>query len=420
MNLLQALQNHSALAFHMPGHKRRSDLLGGALPYAIDVTEIDGFDNLQAPTGVLRDIMERAGRLWGSDGAYLSVNGSSGAILAGVRALTRRGDTVLVARNCHMSVFHAVELCGLRPVLLEPQWLPAWGMYGAVGQAAFDAARMAHPEASLCVLTNPTYEGVFSEIITDLPLLVDGAHGAHLPLPAGDIVVQSLHKTLPALTQTALLHVRGERVDRQRLEHQLRVFQSSSPSYVLLASIGECVALLERHHAEWRAAWDARLDGFYSHALRWKRLRACDMPGRDRGKLLLRCDAQAAAVFLRTRGIEPEYAQENRLLLMTSFCDSEDMLRLLLLALDELDIREELFCGCVGEAAEPLPAGELVLTPGEAVELPWEEIPAEQAAGRVCAEYIWRYPPGIPLLLPGQRVIAPPAGQGSLRVLKRA
>ena len=330
----------------MPGHKRNTALLGERLPYAIDITEIAGFDNLQHPQGILRDVMNRAQALWGSDAAYMSVNGATGAILAGIRAMTKPGDTVLVACNCHMSVFHAIELCGLHAVLLEPEWLTKWGMYGAVPQQVIDEAQTQHPHASLCVITSPTYEGVLSNVRSSIPLVIDAAHGAHLPLPNADLIVHSLHKTLPALTQTAMLHVRGNRVDHERLEHNLRIFQTSSPSYVLMASIAECVALLEEHKQAWFAAWEERLRKFYAHAKTWRNMELfcvgesaggfASAPT-DPSKLLIRCDAEQAAMHLRKHNLEPEYAHQCRLLCLTSPCDTDDMMAELTQALDELD-----------------------------------------------------------------------------------
>ena len=352
--LLRALMESGAASFAMPGHKRNTALLGTALPYAIDITEIAGFDNLQNPQGLLRDVMQRAQTLWGSDGAYISVNGATGAILAGVRAMTNPGDTVLVARNCHMSVFHAIELCGLQAVLLEPEWLPKWGMYGAVAQNTIDQAVAQHAHASLCVITSPTYEGVISDVHTNIPLLIDAAHGAHLDLPDADLIVHSLHKTLPALTQTAMLHVRGNRVNCEKLEHNLRIFQSSSPSYVLMASIAECIALLERNREAWFAQWHARLDQFYAHAKAWQNIELFQPC--DRSKLLIRCAAEQAASCLRQRGIEPEYAHQCRLLLFSSPCDTDDMMMRLAQALDELDHCALHITHC---ALEKPPLGEL-------------------------------------------------------------
>lgn len=337
--LLQSLLYYTTDAwapFHMPGHKR-SLALGNALPYSLDITEIAGFDNLRNPRGILLDLSRRAAAHWGADAAWLGVNGGTGAVLAAIRAQTARGDAVLVARNSHMSVFHALELCGLRPIFLEPAWLPDWGVYGALSQQALDAALLAHPEASLCVITSPTYEGVLSPLDCPIPLFVDAAHGAHLPLPEADLIAVSLHKTLPSLTQTALLLARGPRADQEKVSRAVNTFQTSSPSYVLLASIEHCLALLEAHQTEWFAAWHRRLDAFYAHARQWRNIQLFSAPGHDRSKLLVRCHAEHAAAFLRAHKIEPEYARGSLLLALTSCCDTDEAMSRLTAALDALD-----------------------------------------------------------------------------------
>ena len=362
--------------FHMPGHKR-SPLLGQGLPWQLDITEIAGFDNLNDPHGILLDLKRRAAARWGADDAWVSVNGSTGAILAGLRAMSKRGDTVLAARNCHISVFHALELCGLRPVFLEPQWLPGWGIYGALPQQTLSEALRAHPEASLCVVTSPTYEGVLSPLECPIPLFVDAAHGAHLPLPRADLVAVSLLKTLPALTQTALLFSRP-RIDSDRVSRQMRVFQTSSPSYVLLASVAYCLDLLEEQQTSLFAAWDARLDAFYAHAKQWRNLRLFNTHnapcGRhDRSKLLIQCNAEYAASFLRTQKIEPEYARGNLLLLMTSCCDTDESMARLTATLDALDAH------C---PPAPAPVARPAPLPSDFLEEP--------------ANWLVEYPPGVP------------------------
>ena len=372
-NLTQALQEYAKegwIPFHMPGHKR-SPLLGAGLPWQLDITEIAGFDNLNDPRGILLDLKRRAAAHWGADEAWISVNGSTGAILAGLRAMTKRGDTVLVARNCHISVFHALELCGLRPVFLEPEWLPAWGIYGALPQRTLDEALRAHPGAALCVVTSPTYEGMLSPLECPIPLFVDAAHGAHLPLPRADLVAVSLHKTLPALTQTALLLSRLS-VYNDSVSREMRVFQTSSPSYVLLASTAHCLALLEEEQPALFAAWERRLDAFYAHAHHWRNLKLFDLP-HDRGKLLIRCDAEHAAAFLRQRKIEPEYARRNLLLLMTSCCDTDEAMARLAAALDDLD------ADC---PPPPAPSPRPAPLPEDFLEHP--------------ANWVVEYPPGVP------------------------
>ena len=376
-NLPQALMDYAAegwAPFHMPGHKR-SPHLGGGLPWQLDITEIAGFDNLSGPQGILLDLRRRAAAHWGAHDAWISVNGSTGAILAGIRASTKCGDTVLVARNCHISVFHALELRGLRPVFLEPEWLPAWGIYGALPQCTLDAALCAHPGAALCVVTSPTYEGILSPLDCPIPLFVDAAHGAHLPLPRADLVAVSLHKTLPALTQTALLLSRP-RIDSDRISREMRVFQTSSPSYVLLASVAHCLDLLESHQPEWFAAWHARLDAFYAHARHWRNLRLFDAP-HDNSKLLIHCDAEHAAAHLRSQKIEPEYARGNLLLLMTSCCDTDEAMARLTAALDALD------ANC---PPAPKPAPRPAPLPEDFLDDP--------------SRWVVTYPPGVPLIPP--------------------
>ena len=419
--LQTALANLNNHPFHMPGHKRNTALVGDSLPWAMDITEITGFDNLQNPEGMLRGLTRRAAAFWGSNAAYLSVNGSTGAILAAIRAMTQPGDTVLVARNCHMSVFHALELCQLRPIFLEPEWLSDWGIYGAVSQATVDQALAAHPNAALCVVTSPTYEGVRSDITCPIPLFVDAAHGAHLPLPNADLACVSLHKTLPALTQTAMLHVMTERVDLRKLEHQLRVFQTSSPSYILMASTEQCVALLETQRTALFAAWEQRLTAFYAHARQWKRLRLFQPNDlHDRSKLLIQCTAADPYNILQKHRIEPEYLRRGSLLFITSPCDTDGMMLALTNALDELDAQ----CPNLNPKNEPaspqLSACTLALPLGEALNCEHETVTATQAIGRICAEYVWEYPPGIPILLPGQLIEAVPAGREEIRAVRSA
>ncbi|MBE6561683.1 MAG: hypothetical protein E7662_11225, partial [Ruminococcaceae bacterium] len=168
LSLLERLRQNSTdgrIPFHMPGHKRNT----ARFPYlqnlsaAEDITEIDGFDNLHGAQEILADAMSRAAALWHSEHAYFLVNGSSCGILAGIRALTKRGDTVLLSRNAHKSVYHAIELCGLKPVFLMPPYDCARGMFLSLPPEEVRAALDAHPEVRLVILTSPTYEGVLSD-----------------------------------------------------------------------------------------------------------------------------------------------------------------------------------------------------------------------------------------------------------------
>ena len=252
--------------FHMPGHKRqlRDTFLPAALPWQIDITEIDGFDNLHHAEGILKESMDLAASYYGTVKTLYSINGSTAGILSAISAVTKPGDTILVARNSHKSVYHGVFLRNLRPLYVYPQIDRGSGLACGYSPVEIQEMLITHSEIKAVVITSPTYEGVISDIgsIADMvhekgiPLIVDEAHGAHLtvsrnegeyfPLSAigqgADLVIQSLHKTLPALTQTAVLHVCQTNLGKhteyaKEAARYMGIYQTSSPSYVLMASI---------------------------------------------------------------------------------------------------------------------------------------------------------------------------------------
>lgn len=430
----------AALPMHMPGHKRNTALAGylERLGAELDITEIDGFDNLHDAHGVLAQGMARAAALWGSARAFYLVNGSTCGNLAAVRAvLGGQGGRVLAARNCHRSVWNALELCRAETEFLYPCCCPETGAFGALLPEAVEAALTRRPDTRLVVLTSPTYEGVVSDVAgvcraahrRGVPVLVDEAHGAHLGFGYGfpdgavhagaDLVVQSLHKTLPSLTQTALLHVSGGLVDAQRVQAALAMFETSSPSYLLMASIDGCVELLERRGPGLFAAWEQALGAFSAQTAGLHRLRlfrgGALPPGaaHDPSKLVV-CTAgtsltgpQLAERLRREHAVECEAAMAGAVIAMTGMGDTEQTLSRFAAALLEID---------AGLSEGPrtvlpqLPEQTAVLPAWRAAERPRRLLPVQQAAGCVCAETVWAYPPGIPLLLPGERIGADFAG----------
>ena len=413
---------------HMPGHKRRVAPAPGLTCAAFDLTEIEGADDLHDADGILDAAMQRTAALYGSARCWYLVGGSTVGLLAGIRALAPFGSRVLVGRNCHKAVYHAIELGHLTAHYLTPPVVAEFGVYGSIPPASVAAALDAHPDVRCVILTSPTYEGVQSDLkaIADLchakgvPLLVDEAHGAHyLPLaePYGwrggavaagaDLVVQSAHKTLPSLTQTAWLHLNGTLADPAAVERELDVFETSSPSYPLMASLDGCTAWLAEEGPAAFAAWRARLDRFAAAARTWRHTPVLGLgPERggfyafDDGKILLRIGA-AGAGYLRAAGFEPEMVCGPNVLAMTSPCDDETALDRLAEVLARRD-----------EAAPPVPrAGALLPAPGparctiaEALLRPACVCPLGDAVGKTAAEYVWAYPPGVPLLAPGEEV----------------
>lgn len=429
---LTALAETETLPMHMPGHKRQA-AFGGRLPYALDITEIPGFDDLHCRTGLLRDLAARLAKLRQAETAIPLVGGSTVGILAAVTAMTGPGETILLPRGCHKSVYHAAELARCDTCYLYPETDPALGFALSIDPAAVEAALTARPEIRLVVLTSPTYEGVVSDVAAiaavahrhGARLLVDAAHGAHFgfdprfPQSAmacgADAAVESLHKTLPAMTQTAVLCL-GRGVDPAPFERALGRLETSSPSYILLASIDRCASLLEAAGPELFDRYAAALAAF---DVRVRGLRHLAVPGHtaplpgfalDPGKLTISTagtsvTASTLAAQLRAAyRIEPEMVSRDYLLCMTSVCDTEATLLRLAAAL--LDIDAGLTPATAPAAALPALRAEQTMPLWEAASCAGETLPLAQAAGRVSLRYLWAYPPGIPLVAPGERITA--------------
>lgn len=418
---------------HMPGHKRRV-FPCPALPYAWDTTETPATDDKHDAQGILAAAMARTAALWGAERTWYLVNGSTVGLLAGIRALAPAGSTVIAARNCHKALYHAVELGDLAVHWLAPPVDEAFGIYGSVTPEQVGAALDTCPQAKCVIVTSPTYEGVLSDIgsiasvchVRGIPLLVDEAHGAHyLPLaePYGwrggavaagaDVVVQSAHKTLPSLTQTALLHLNGTLVDPAKIERELDVFETSSPSYPLMVSLDACTGWLAAEGGAAFAGWRTRLTRFDAAVAGLQNIRVlchgADAPaahpafwGYDAGKILFDI-GPAGAVFLRGRGLEPEMVCGPNVLAMTSPCDAGDTLDRLAAALCAYDAVTKPQTQTAAPLP-PLPPARLSIT--AALALPAQDLPTDRCAGQTAAEYVWAYPPGVPLLAPGETVTA--------------
>ncbi|MGA9518948.1 MAG: aminotransferase class I/II-fold pyridoxal phosphate-dependent enzyme [Trichococcus sp.] len=445
-SLLDRLKAHTAsdsIPMHMPGHKRNTALLGTDLPYNIDITEIDGFDNLHGASGILNEYMEEIADFYGTKRSFYLVNGSTCGILAGIRATTRRGGKIAVARNCHKSVYHAIELFGLEAVYLMPEMDETFGIHGGISTASIADTLKKNPDTQLVVLTSPTYEGVVSDIAAiseichghGIPLMVDEAHGSHFNyseyFPASatalgaDIVIQSLHKTLPSLTMTSFAHLNGDLISPEELARQLAIFESSSPSYVLMASIDRCFRLLRDEGEQLFENYNQRLSDFSEKMKQLEHLKVLchgnDSPAAhptffafDQGKILISAQGtgltgQELSETLRSdHHIEMEMAYGDHALAMTSVCDTDAAMAALADALLAID---STLSSAAGEHA-PYAATTLFSLPEKQCEI-WQALesekavcPLERAAGQTAAEYIWAYPPGIPLLVPGERISA--------------
>lgn len=430
--------------YHMPGHKRQPMTHVLRHTGALDITEIDGFDNLHHCQGILKEAQAHAARVYGADATYYLVNGSTGGILSAVSAAVPPKGHILMARNCHKSAYHAAYLRKLHISYLMPEMLEADGICKALTPEQVEQALAANTETGAVLIVSPSYEGIIADIagIAEAVhkygriLIVDEAHGAHLGFhpewpensnrQGADIVIQSLHKTLPSLTQTALLHVNGSRVDRDRLQRFWGIYQSSSPSYVMMAGMGEAVTLMEKD--------GHRLCGQF--LVYWKKmvhdLEACqnlhvltsEATGQihDIGKLVVSTAGTGLSgqelydILLEKYHLQTEMAAATYVLAMFTVADSEEGYRRLTEAVLKIDAEmskeknmqkdsrpENKIQGMDAlnfPMADGAPRQELEL--GDAWDGEKETVKLEDAAGRTAGEFISLYPPGSPVLVPGE------------------
>lgn len=451
--LFDSLKNYSDsdfYPFHMPGHKRSRE--SGALAefYQMDITEIDGFDNLHQPESIIRDAQERAAQLYHSKETYFLVNGSTAGILSAVSAVAGRAEKLIIARNCHKAVYHAAFLNRLKLHYLYPEILGEYDIAGAIQPESLKAliedilsekessGRKASELIAGVVITSPTYDGITSDVREiakiahsyEIPLIVDQAHGAHFGIhpsypenavkEGADFVIHSVHKTLPAPTQTALIHRNGDLTDRELLKKYLRIYQSSSPSYLLMAGIDEAI---------WFAAKEgnARLDAlfhlrneFLNTMKNCRYIRIC--PYTEPGKLIISVKnssmtGQMLYDLLREKyHLQMEMASGSYVLAILTMMDSKEGLKRLCSALLEIDaalMKEQVeHNNFTSKNASHTDSRwcltDMDLHPFVGLDLkdaylaPYKELELYRAQGQMAAEFINLYPPGIPLLVPGE------------------
>ena len=417
--------------FHMPGHKRQS--INGDLPYEIDLTEIDGFDNLHNPHGCIKAVQDKAQLLYNAKRAYMLVNGATCGIMSAIGALTSSGDRVLIARNCQSSVYIAVKLFGLKPEYILPEYAEENGVkhpvFGSIFPELIEDKLTQNPDISLVVLTSPTYEGVVSDIksISEIckkhgaRLFVDEAHGAHFPFNrafpesavdcGADISVVSLHKTLPSLTQTALLLTNDTDYD-SALREQLAVFQTSSPSYVLMSSVESCLDYISENSSEFES-YIKRLSEFEKSARALNNLKLLfrednNVYAYDRGKLVISTigtsisGTQLAEMLRNDYKIETEMSAEDYIIAMTSVCDTDEGFERLISALKAIDKRIEKAENSKNLNILSLP--QKACEPFECTDKIGKVLDITDCNGKISLEDVFAYPPGIPLIVSGEIV----------------
>lgn len=430
---------HAALepiSFHMPGHKGsriyRENGYGDFLDAIMDcdITEIPGADNLFQTESVIAETMEKYRELYEVKKSCLLINGSSGGLIAAVLAAVGRGGKLVMARNCHKSIFNALPLGDITPVYAYPQTIEEYGVLGGISAEEIAKCLDENPEAEAVLVPSPNYYGICSDIKAIAEevhkrgkiLIVDQAHGAHLKFfskygvgdfpkaaeeQGADIVINSIHKTLASWTQSALLNVCTERVDLNVLEDKLQTLESSSPSYPMMATLDISADLLQEKGEKLMRAWAENLGFFYEEAKKIPGLVIMEETALDRTKMNIDMSAyningNELEELLMEKGIFLELVTGNIIMCMSGIgnrrCDFERLLE-----------------GLKSIAAERTMSGEREMRQPEALterlertELPKEKIyvPIDEAAGKVCAASIIPYPPGVPIACPGEILTA--------------
>lgn len=439
-------------SFHTPGHKqgvgmhkRLRDFIGDNV-LSIDLTQIRGLDDLNQPEGPILESMRLAAQAYGADHTYFLVNGSTAGNQAMLMTALRPGDKVLLPRNSHKSATSALIMSATHPVYMPPEVDHDLHIDHCVTPETVAVSLDRHPDAVAVFITSPTYYGSTADLAAierivharDKILLVDEAWGPHLhfhpELPpsatsiGADACVNSTHKLLAGMSQASMLHTIGKRVERGRLRSTLRIFQSTSPQLVLLASLDvsrmqmatEGEELLSRALS---LARDARrrvneLPGVY--CMGPDQIGRPGIAGYDETRLVITVKdlgytGYEAERILRMRyNVQVELADLFNVVALLTIGDTESSVNKLIEAVSEL-AREDRpidIYAPTGVLERRLkhgtyrmpPIPELVVTPREAFLSDYVEVPFKKSAGRVCVEVVTPYPPGIPILCPGERI----------------
>ena len=442
-------------AFYTPGHKRgqgitdRHRQVFGDRVFRADLPELPELDNLFAPEGVILQAQRLAAAAFGAEQTWFLANGSTCGIEAAILATCGPGDKLILPRNVHSSAISGLVLSGATPIYVQPDYSTEWDIPLGVSPSTIETALARHPEAKAVLVVSPTYQGICSDLgaiahlthALHIPLIIDEAHGPHfafhpeLPPPAlsagADIAIQSTHKVLSAFTQAAMLHIQGNRIDKTRLTQSLQLTQSTSPSYLLLGSLDAA-----RHQmATTGKALMSRTLALANHAHQ----EIDQLPGLkvldagDRTRLTVSTSQlgitgfEADEILHTQHSITCELPALRTLTFIISLGNTPGDINRLIQGLTTLSkqfshrqtptsIQHPIPLSPYPPIPQ-LPSG-VEATPRQTFFAPKQSLPLERAIGKTCAETITPYPPGIPLLLPGETITA--SAIAHLQTLKTA
>ncbi len=404
--MLKKYEKLNISRFHMPGHKGEGILFCGlgAELVKLDVTELDSTDNLLNPKGAFLEAQSLLAKKAKAHKSFIVTDGATCANQAMVLGLLREGEKIIVDRNCHISVFSALALSGAVPAYIESGFASKSGVLACPSAMAAEKAAKENPDAVAMFITSPNSFGQVAPIDEiakickkyNMLLLVDEAHGAHFPfsqlLPesataqGADAAVVSYHKTMPALTQSAVLNVKNPDIC-EKIENALHMLMTSSSSFILAASVDYARAYMEEYGEEKQEKLIKIIEENRGENI---------LPCGDKLRITALIDGEKYISYFREKGIEPEmYAKGYMVFIVTAADSDEKVLRL-------LNILKEIPKTDYVQPKIPLP--KIKITPRQAFRAEGEKINVTNAEGRILKETIYAYPPGVPLVAAGEEI----------------
>lgn len=401
--------------FAMPGHKRNKKILNKKISYDRDITEIRDFDNLNDPKSLFKNMEKKLGQIYNADDFIISTNGSTCGILATLRALTKNNKNILVQRNSHKSVFNAIEVFNLDPDYIRVKI--------DENDMAYDIdyedlkEKIDNKSYSLIFITSPSYEGYMvnlkkiQKIIEDknIFLVLDMAHGSHTVLSAYkdnfsyDLAITSFHKNLSALTPASGIIIKNKNIDNKEIRRNMAIFQTSSPSYLISGSIDDMIDKFPRFF-DLRDDLVKNLNSFYQTKL--ENLKFINSKNKDISKIVISCkntniNGNDLADLLYKEKIEIEMTSATYVILISSIFDTKegfDRLKNALIKIDKkIKYKKSDYSFEFIECEKKYSISESFSKKSNLLDL-------EKSKGKISASYIYAYPPGIPLLIPGEIV----------------
>lgn len=442
IDALKACTTRSHAPFYTPGHKHGAgisplltDLIGKDV-FRADLTELAELDNLFTPQSVILAAQELAAEAFGAEKTWFLVNGSTCGIEAAILATCRMGEKIILPRNVHSSVISGLILSGAIPIFINPVYNSDLDIAYSITPEALKAALVQHPDTKAVLIVYPTYNGICGNLPAfvhlthqyNIPLIVDEAHGAHfhfhsqLPISAltagADLTVQSIHKTLGAMTQASMLHFQGKRIDIDRVNKALQLVQSTSPSFILLASLDAARQQMAIHGEKLisqtlELAEEARIKINQIPGLSTPLINSKKSPGfmdLDQTRLTVNVSKikftgfASEEILDKKFHVTPEFSSWQNLTFIISLGNTKTDIQKLIQGLNNLTHVIPLTSECqpCNNINDAMIASIMSISPREAFFANSEVIPIAETQERICAEIICPYPPGIPVLMPGE------------------